>query len=379
MAETSHRRIRPRYHLFFYASLPLAGLLLALTLSARGMHVGGAPSASAAATAVGIDTNTSGNTPTSLGTLQNCRETSTAQTFTVDFYITDVTGLLTWGTQLVYDGTVIQITNIDVYAQFQNAQAGSNVNSLSDPVPDSDGNYFMGAIDTGTANDTGTGVLARLTIQTVGAGFSPLSVVGLRMFNTAGTPIGDNNGDEVFDGSLANGFIAVNTSCTQDTDGDGTPDITDNCISVSNPSQLNTDADLAAAGARMGAPVGGVIPPLAGDSLGDACDPDDDNDSMGYTGGGLYFFRDELDAPAKIGTNPLLSCPTQGPPGTDPWPPDFNGSAAINSGDLVLLAQAFNSVGPGLPYRVRRDLSSDNVINSSDLVIFAKYFAMQCS
>jgi hypothetical protein len=44
-----------------------------------------------------------------------------------------------------------------------------------------------------------------------------------------------------------------------DTDGDGVPDASDNCPSVANPGQLNTD------GAADG---------------GDACDPDDDNDSV---------------------------------------------------------------------------------------------------
>jgi hypothetical protein len=55
--------------------------------------------------------------------------------------------------------------------------------------------------------------------------------------------------------TLDGGFVDA------DTDGDGIADAADNCPSVANPDQLNTD----------------------GDSLGNACDPDDDNDSVGDT------------------------------------------------------------------------------------------------
>ncbi|MCC6800221.1 MAG: thrombospondin type 3 repeat-containing protein, partial [Anaerolineae bacterium] len=50
----------------------------------------------------------------------------------------------------------------------------------------------------------------------------------------------------------------INDDGPVDTDADGVPDATDNCPSVANPAQTNTD----------------------GDAFGDACDPDDDNDSV---------------------------------------------------------------------------------------------------
>ncbi len=60
----------------------------------------------------------------------------------------------------------------------------------------------------------------------------------------------------------ANGQDVFLFSGTLDSDGDGVPDAVDNCPSVANPDQTNTDAD--------GPPFGG----------GDACDPDDDNDGF---------------------------------------------------------------------------------------------------
>jgi plastocyanin/N-acetylneuraminic acid mutarotase len=64
-------------------------------------------------------------------------------------------------------------------------------------------------------------------------------------------------------------------SATAIDDGDGIPSDADNCPSVFNPSQTNTDA---APLLTSGAPADASRP--RGDALGDACDPDDDNDGM---------------------------------------------------------------------------------------------------
>ncbi len=66
------------------------------------------------------------------------------------------------------------------------------------------------------------------------------------------------------------------TSCPGDTDCDGVLDSVDNCPTVYNPDQLNTDRRR---------PNGTQLPGdwasnPASDSLGDACDPDDDNDGV---------------------------------------------------------------------------------------------------
>lgn len=61
--------------------------------------------------------------------------------------------------------------------------------------------------------------------------------------------------------SAAQSFVVDDVtldSVPPDTDGDGVPDSSDNCPTVANAGQLNTD----------------------GDSQGDACDPDDDNDTV---------------------------------------------------------------------------------------------------
>ncbi len=66
-----------------------------------------------------------------------------------------------------------------------------------------------------------------------------------------------------------------------DTDHDGVPDISDNCPNVYNPDQLNTDAKPIDNGPYV---PGDDMTVPNGDGLGDACDPDIDNDMMLNTG-----------------------------------------------------------------------------------------------
>jgi hypothetical protein len=67
------------------------------------------------------------------------------------------------------------------------------------------------------------------------------------------------------------------TSCPGDTDCDGVLDAVDNCPTVINPDQKNSDGGLRPAGSQI--PSGWASNPTA-DKLGDACDPDNDNDGL---------------------------------------------------------------------------------------------------
>ncbi len=135
---------------------------------------------------------------------------------------------------------------------------------------------------------------------------------------TATMPAGDGLGDACDDDDDADGVLDVDevaagsdpldrASNPKDLDGDGFSNESgatpfDNCPTVANPTQINTDRDFLA--------VNGMP---AGDGLGDACDDDDDAD--GFTD----------DAEIAAGSDPLKRAST---------PHDLDGDGVPNSNDL---------------------------------------------
>ena len=80
----------------------------------------------------------------------------------------------------------------------------------------------------------------------------------------AGDPIGDGAAVDDDGDTLVNAADPGCAVLAADTDQDGVPDATDNCLSVYNPDQTNSD----------------TVATGGGDALGDACDPNDDGDGL---------------------------------------------------------------------------------------------------
>jgi hypothetical protein len=207
------------------ASVALAGVMLALAASLGGVVATGHSTAQEAVT-IGVDVEPAGNTATSLGPIDSCISVSTGDTFEVDIFVSDVTDLLAWETYFVYDMSVVNIASRDV-AMFQAANSGSNVFDVSESLPDIDGYYRIAAVDLAEppAPDSGSGVLARLTLQAVGPGVSVLSLspidinedgkidLGPSLRDTQAELIGDSDGDGFFDGPFVNAEVAVDGTC----------------------------------------------------------------------------------------------------------------------------------------------------------------------
>ena len=203
----------------------LAGALLAAAMLAAVILHGG-ESMAQTRTSIGIDANPVGSTATSLGPIDSCVSVSTGDTFDVDIFVTDVTDLLAWEVYFVYDGSIVNIVDHDV-EMFQAGNEGSNIFDLSEVLPDLDALYQLAAADLADppAPDSGSGVLARLTLKAVGPGISPARVSPID-FNNDGTmdlgpflndlhgkPIGDADNDGLFDGQISAAQIAVDTAC----------------------------------------------------------------------------------------------------------------------------------------------------------------------
>src|SRR3990172_1808924 len=256
-----------------------AGLLSTLVALAIWLAAGDSP-AQAAGLSLGVDVNptaTPANTKTSLGTLETCRDVGVGASFTLDIYVTDVTpNLIAFDTVLDFDAAILSVTSVDVQ-QFLSALANSDVSDFSDPV--TTGLHRASAADTNqgsAAAESGSGVLARITLQAIAAGTSRANIVRLPEYSSP--VLTDNNAnklgdtsvppDGVYDGTIVNGTIAVaqadldgdtiSNVCDLDDDGDGDNDTVDNCPINSNPGQENMDGDI----------------------LGDICDPDKDGDGF---------------------------------------------------------------------------------------------------
>ena len=158
---------------------------------------------------------------------------------------------------------------------------------------------------------------------------------------------------------------------TSDDDADGVFAGSDNCPLDANPSQTNTDAALRAAGARMGS--GNPPPLLPEDSLGGACDPDDDNDGWPDT------------SEASIGTDSLDNCASttgQNDEADDRWPADLNDDKFSDGTDITIVAGSF---GKAVPSQAppRRNIapvgSPDGFVDGTDITVLAGYFGKACN
>jgi len=203
------------------ATFGLTLLALAMSLLSPSRDAG-----AAASTSLAVDMVPAGNASLTAEAAESCVEVSSGSTFDVDIVIRDVSNLLSWEAYFVYDRNVVEILSKNV-RMFQAANPGSNLIDASEPLPDDDGRFLIAASETSHAADSGSGVLARLTLRAKAPGVSPANLplidvngngqpdLGPILTDNKGVKIGDANGDQFFDGSIAHGAVAVDRLCTQ--------------------------------------------------------------------------------------------------------------------------------------------------------------------
>jgi hypothetical protein len=211
-----------RWLLFLTAVSALAAGATTITMGGIG-EAQGQPS-------IGVDMDPTGNTATSLGPIDSCISVKEGDTFQVDIYVKDVVELLAWETYFRFDPSVVTIVDSDVQ-MFLASAPGSDVLDASEGLPDIDNLHRLAAADLALphAPDSGSGVLARLTLKAVGSGISPADVGGIDVDGDGRLDLGpllsDNSGEKIgplgpegfFAGAIANGTIAVDTPCANAT------------------------------------------------------------------------------------------------------------------------------------------------------------------
>jgi hypothetical protein len=138
---------------------------------------------------------------------------------------------------------------------------------------------------------------------------------------------------------------ATPTTGPLDTDADGVPDAVDNCVSVPNADQRNTDAGNSALG-RPGA-----------DGIGDACDSDISGDGYGSVN------------KIALGRDPTVYCATMRA--------DVDGDHIVSILDLTNVGQYFGQPVPPAPTRYSQD--ADAFISIIDLALMGAQYLQNVS
>jgi len=352
---------------------------------------------------VGVDTNTTGNTATTVGTIDRCVSVSLTppnNTFYIDLFVKDVTNLNFWDGTLSFDTTKIHVNSLAVDGFF----LGSNGYPKLD-CDEVQGVCQVGNTDMTHAGHTGSGVLGRLELTALSAGTSklyftlwepPFGVSGVTLWNPSGTDIGDLDGDHFFDGLVFNAIVVVGpgATCPTDADLDGFTNVeesvdgSDLLNAASTPEMcdgVDNDLDGLTDGRRQAKtysaewydrdPVNGIPDCTDADSDSDGehphnpTDTDDDND--GYT-----------DArEAYLGTDSLADCRVNSYHSA--WPLDINNDGRIMVvGDVTAFSGLIGSQYGDVDgqFRKRLDLSGDTrIMVVGDVTQYSGRIGQQCS
>jgi hypothetical protein len=327
------------------------------------------PASAVVTTSVGIDADpgaTPANTATTLGSIEPCRSVNNGDVFTVDFFINFVPspGIDGFQGDLNYDATRLKVTANDV-----NLMLGTNAgSSVTDFTPDSLSDTFTpAAVDFGVVSghsETGSGVLARVTFQAIANGVATLTLTNVVLIDPYGAPIGDTDGDGVFDGAISNAVIAIgdadcdgfiDTAPTQHQGPANTNTTVDNCVAVYNPDQANRDGnfiDLHVYGKTFD-----DLTAPGSDALGDACDPDKDNDGLANS--------DELNLGPGGAAHALCAAATAA---TDPLKADTDGDRVLDRAECALGTDPANAASKP-PAAPAGDTDHDGITDAFEATI----------
>nr|NIR01236.1 hypothetical protein [Gemmatimonadales bacterium] len=173
------------------------------------------------ADAIHIDADPSGNTATSLGDIDACREVAVGEQFDIDLTIENVSSLAAFSLTLTYEEGSLEVADEDVDL-FLGSAPTSDVSDNSDSLPDSDGVYELRALDFSPdpdAAESGSGVLARITLEAASQGVSTLSInvpgISPTLTDVDGNALEPADEFAVWLGEVSDAQIAVDEECPE--------------------------------------------------------------------------------------------------------------------------------------------------------------------
>jgi hypothetical protein len=182
---------------------------------------------------LGIDVEPSDNTATSLGVRNACIAVHEGDVFNIDITVEGAQDIAAWEAYVSLDPSIVSVIDRDVQLLLSSVSEG-NTFDTSESVPEDsndDGRYRIGGaiITDPPVGASGSGVLARLTLEATAAGSTDLSVkpiqteagspVGPTLTDVNANHLGDSNDDSFFDGPILDATVAVDQDCESDSQG----------------------------------------------------------------------------------------------------------------------------------------------------------------
>lgn len=164
--------------------------------------------------AMSIDMDITGNTATSLGPWDECIIASPGDTVTIDVTASDIPATnpaLAFQYTLNFPAGVAAVESADANFLLA-ALPGSAVWDVSQPLPDGDGVWIAAAVDiSATANESGSGVLDRITLALASAAPAGLYALSLPQSEAGHVDPSSNTGHAP--NTINNAFLAVKATC----------------------------------------------------------------------------------------------------------------------------------------------------------------------
>jgi hypothetical protein len=168
-------------------ALPAVALLAALGLAGWAARSEQESTQASPGFSVGVDVDASGNSATSLASIDTSRTVSCGEVFDIDIYITDAPDLQVWNVWFKYDPTILGIYARDVW-MFLADSPGSDVQDRSYGDPGRAGSCDLLASDVSEppVPESGSGVLARLSVRALAPGVTNANVAPVIFYGTSG-------------------------------------------------------------------------------------------------------------------------------------------------------------------------------------------------